>query len=113
VPRRRASTYRGLIRGGPYARGKGAPYFAALASPGGQPGKHKDAAGLPEEEFDFSQPIEIDPGRVAVIAGALRESEYPDCAAEAVTAELARPAGERGIVGRFATDALGRYGWRP
>ena len=88
---------------------KGAPYFAALASPG----KHKDAAGLPEEEFDFSQPFEIDPGRVAVITEALRESEYLDYAAEAVTAELARPAGERGIVSRFATDALARYGWRP
>ena len=92
---------------------KRAPHFAALASPGGPPGKHKDAAGLPEEEFDFSQPLEIDLGRAAVIAEALRESGYPDCTAEAVTAELARPAGERGITGRLATDALARYGWRP
>lgn len=92
---------------------KRAPHFAALASPGGPPGKHKDAAGLPEEEFDFSQPFEIDLGRAAVIAEALRESGYPDCTAEAVTAELARPAGERGIIGRLATDALARYGWRP
>jgi hypothetical protein len=92
---------------------KGALHFAALASPGGPPRTHKDAAGLPEDESDFSQPFEIDLGRAAVIAEALRESGYPDCTAEAVTAELARPAGERGIIGRFATDALTRYGWRP
>lgn len=71
------------------------------------------ASDLPGEEFDYRQPFEVDLGRAAVIAEGLRESGYPDCTAEAVTAELARPGDERGIIGRFAADALARYGWRP
>ncbi len=92
-----------------------APHGAAPASPGGTAGKHGDAGGSPEEGagFDFGQPFEVDLGRAAVIAEALRESGYPDCTAEAVIAELARPGDERGIIGRFAADALKRYGWRP
>jgi hypothetical protein len=71
------------------------------------------AGVLPEEEFDYDQPFEVDLGRAAVIAEGLRECGYPDCTVEAVNAELARPANERGVIGRFAADALERYGWRP
>src|SRR6266849_10522212 len=35
------------------------------------------AGDLPEEEFDFSQPFEVDLGRAAVIAEGLRESGFP------------------------------------
>ena len=35
-----------------------------------------DSAG---EQFDFSQPFEVDIGRAAVIAAALREYGYPRC----------------------------------
>ena len=69
--------------------------------------------GLPEEEFDFGQPFEVDLGRAAVIAEALRECGYPDCTADVVLAELARPGGERGVIGRFAADQLERAGWLP
>jgi hypothetical protein len=69
-----------------------------------------DSAG---EEFDYGQPFEVDIGRAAVIAEALRESGYPRCTADVVTAELARPERERGMVGRFAADALEKAGWRP
>jgi hypothetical protein len=65
------------------------------------------------EEFDYSQPFEVDIGRAAVIAEALREYGYARCTADAVTAELARPERERGMVGRFAADALEKAGWRP
>ena len=69
-----------------------------------------DSAG---EEFDYGQPFEVDIGRAAVIAEALRETGYPRCTADVVTAELARPERERGMVGRFAADALEKAGWRP
>jgi hypothetical protein len=70
--------------------------------------------GLPEEEeFDFGQPFEVDLGRAAVIAEALRECGYPDCTADVVQAELARPGDERGVIGRFAADQLERAGWLP
>lgn len=71
------------------------------------------ADGLPEEEFDYSQPFEVDLGRAAVIAEGLRESGYPHCTADVVIAELARPEGERDVIGRFAADQLRRAGWRP
>jgi hypothetical protein len=77
-------------------------------------GKHAKPGELPgEQAFDYRQPFKVDLGRAAVIAEVLRECGYPDCTAEVVTAELARPGGERGIIGRFAADALERYGWRP
>jgi hypothetical protein len=66
-----------------------------------------------QEEFDYGQPFEVDIGRAAVIAEALREYGYPDCTAEVVTAELAKEDRERSSIGRFAADALERYGWRP
>jgi hypothetical protein len=69
-----------------------------------------DSAG---KEFDYSQPFETDIGRAAVIAEALREYGYPHCTADDVTAELARPEPKRGMVGRFAADALEKAGWRP
>ena len=65
------------------------------------------------EDFDYGQPFEVDMGRAAVIAEALREYGYPHCTADVVTAELARPECERGMVGRFAADALEQAGWRP
>jgi hypothetical protein len=90
----------------------GAPYGAA-PPPTASAGKHGEPGGLPGEEVDFRQPFDVDLGRAVVIAAALRECGYPDCTAEAVTAELARAGGERDIIGRFAADALTRYGWRP
>ena len=70
-----------------------------------------DSAG---DEFDYGQPFEVDIGRAAVIAEALpREYGYPRCTADVVAAELARPERERGMVGRFAADALEKAGWRP
>lgn len=68
---------------------------------------------LPEEDFDYSQPFEVDIGRAAVIAEALREFGSPYCTANVVTAELAKPENERGMIGRFAADALQKAGWRP
>ena len=68
---------------------------------------------LPGEDFDYGQPFEVDIGRAAVIAEALREYGYARCTADVVTAELARPERERGMVGRFAADALEKAGWRP
>ena len=65
------------------------------------------------EDFDYGQPFEIDIGRAAVIAEALREYGDPHCTADVVTAELARPEHERGMVGRFAADALQKARWRP
>jgi hypothetical protein len=63
--------------------------------------------------FDFSRPFEVDIGRAAVIAEALREYGYPQCTAEMVTAELATPDDDRSIIGRFAADQLARAGWTP
>ncbi len=71
------------------------------------------SSGLAGEEFDYSQPFVVDIGRAAVIAEALREFGYAQCTADAVTAELARPERERGMIGRFAADALERARWRP
>jgi hypothetical protein len=53
-------------------------------------------------------PIKIDIGRAAQIAGYLRQTGYPRCFADKVTAELAKPEHERGIIGRVAAA-----GWRP
>jgi hypothetical protein len=71
------------------------------------------ASDLPAEQFDYRQPFEVDLGRAAVIAEGLRESGYPECTADVVTAELARPQDQRGVIGRFAADQLERAGWRP
>jgi hypothetical protein len=78
-------------------------------TPEGRHAKISAAAG----DFDYSQPFEVDIGRAAVIADGLRESGYPDCTADVVIAELARPDSERSIVGRFAADQLDKAGWRP
>jgi len=53
-------------------------------------------------------PIKIDLGQAAQIAGYLRQTGYPRCSADKVTAELAKPEHERGIIGRVAAA-----GWRP
>jgi hypothetical protein len=66
-----------------------------------------------EAEFDFSRPFLVDIGRAAVIAEYLRESGYPQCTADVVTDELARPGRERSSVGQFAADLLKRARWRP
>ena len=72
------------------------------------------ATDLPGEEFDYRQPFEVDLGRAAVIAEGLRDSGLARmCTADVVIAELARPGGERGVIGRFAADQLERAGWRP
>ena len=89
-----------------------APHAAAPAMPRTLAAS-TTAGDLPGEEFDFGQPFEVDLGRAAVIAEALRESGYPLCTADVVTAELARPQSQRGIIGRFAADQLERAGWRP
>src|SRR5450755_4454286 len=60
---------------------------------------------LPEKDFDYSQPFEVDIGRAAVLAEALREYGSPHCTADVVTAELAKPENERSMIGRFAADA--------
>jgi len=70
-----------------------------------------DPAG--EEEFDFGRPFLVDIGRAAVIADWLRESGYPRCTADVVTAELARPGRERTAIGRLAAGLLETAGWRP
>ena len=62
------------------------------------------------EDFDYRQPFEVDIGRAAVIAEALREHGYAHCTADVVTAELAKSESERGMVGRFAADALEQAG---
>jgi hypothetical protein len=87
-----------------------APQFAATRSASAG---RRAVAGLPEEEFDFGQPFEVDIGRAAIIAEGLREYGFPLCTAAVVTAELARPADQRGVIGRFAADQLQRAGWRP
>ncbi len=66
-----------------------------------------------DREFDFTRPFQIDLGRAAVIAEALRECGYALCTADTVTAELARPDDQRTVIGRFAASALERAGWRP
>lgn len=87
---------------------------AARHAKAGEPSAGVPPAGdLPEEEFDFSQPFEVDLGRAAVIAEGLRESGFPLCTADVVISELARPGSERGVIGRFAADQLERAGWRP
>lgn len=90
-----------------------ASHGAAPAPPTASAATHGKPGGLPGEEFDFGQPFRVDLGRAAVIAEALRECGYPGRTAEMVTAELARPGRERGVIGRLAADALARYGWRP
>ncbi len=90
-----------------------APHAAAPAMPRTSAARHARAGDLPGQEFDFSQPFEVDLGRAAVIAEGLRESGFPLCTADVVISELARPGTERGVVGRFAADQLERAGWRP
>ena len=90
-----------------------APHAAAPARPAASAAWHAKAGDSSGEEFGFSQPFEVDLGRAALIAEALRESGYPLCTADVVTAELARPEHERGVIGRFAADQLERAGWRP
>jgi hypothetical protein len=90
-----------------------APHAAAPAMPAASAAWPAKASDSPGEEFDFSQPFEVDLGRAALIAEALRESGFPLCTADVVTAELARPDRGRGVIGRFAADQLERAGWRP
>jgi len=52
-------------------------------------------------------------GRAAVIAEALSECGCPRCVADVAAAQLARPQGERGTIGRFAVGLLARTGRRP
>jgi hypothetical protein len=66
-----------------------------------------------EGKFDFGRPFLVDIGRAAVIADWLRESGYPHCTADVVTAELARPGRERSAIGRLAAGVLETAGWRP
>ena len=90
-----------------------ASQVAAPVTPAAAAGKPGNAGGLPGEGFDFGLPFEVDLGRAAIIAEALRECGYPEVTAEAVTSELARPQRERGIIGPFGAGAMQRYGWRP
>jgi hypothetical protein len=66
-----------------------------------------------ERTFDFGRPFLVDIGRAAVIADWLRETGYPGCTADVVTAELARPGRERSAIGRLAAGLLETAGWRP
>jgi hypothetical protein len=90
-----------------------APYVFEPVTPAAPAGKHAKPGGVAGEEFDYRQPFEVDLGRAAVIAEVLREFGYRPCTADMVTAELAKPDGERSSIGRFAADALARVGWRP
>ena len=65
------------------------------------------------EPFDCSQPIRIDLGRAAVIAEQLRQSGYPSCFADEVTAELAKPEPERSLIGKVAAEILRIAGSSP
>jgi hypothetical protein len=66
----------------------------------------------PAEEFDYREPLEIGGGDAAEIAEFLRQSGYPGCSADEVTAELARPERERSMIGLVAADVLRSAGWR-
>jgi hypothetical protein len=93
-----------------------ASQVALPAMPRALAGRHAKGRNCPDlldAEFDFRQPFEVDLGRAAVIAEWLRESGFPFFTADVVTAELARPERERGIIGRFAGHQLERAGWRP
>ena len=95
------------------AAGASEPYAPRSPLPHGPAGRHARGGEPAEGEFDFARPFEIDLGRAAVIAEVLREFGYRLCTADMVTAELAKPDGERTNIGRFAADALERAGWRP
>ena len=95
------------------AAGANEPYAPRPASPHGPAGRYARTGEPAEEEFDFARPFEVDLGRAAVIAEVLREYGYLPCTADIVTAELAKPDGERTNIGRFAADALERAGWWP
>jgi hypothetical protein len=64
-----------------------------------------------EEESDYSQPFAVGIGRAAIIANTLRDG-YLQCAAEAVTVELAGPGRQRAIIGRVTADQLDRAACR-
>jgi hypothetical protein len=81
--------------------------------PGRSAGDTTGAGDRAGREFSFARPFEIDLGRAAVIAEALRECGYAPCTADTVSAELARPDDQRTVIGRFAASALERAGWRP
>jgi len=89
------------------------PFVGNPLLPSGPAGPHAAMSGPVEEEFNYRLPFELDLGRAAIIAEALREYGYQLCTADTVTAELARPDSERTDIGRFAADALARAGWRP
>src|SRR5258706_2840378 len=80
----------------------------------GDPGEDADfgfsqpfsIAPADEGAFDFSRPFLVDIRRAAVIAAYLRESGYPRCTADVVTAELAQPERHRSDVGPVAADQL-------
>jgi hypothetical protein len=63
-----------------------------------------------EGKFDFGRPFLVDIGRADVIADWLRESGYPRCTADVVTAELARPGRERSAIERLAQACWKRRG---
>jgi hypothetical protein len=89
------------------------PYAGTPPLPSGPADRHAAISRPAAEEFNYRQPFELDLGRAAIIAEALREYGYQGCTADTVTEELARPDSERTDVGRFAADALARAGWRP
>jgi hypothetical protein len=64
-----------------------------------------------EEESDYRQQFAVDIGRAAIIADTLRDG-YLQCTADAVTAELARPAPERAVMRRGAADQFDRAACR-
>jgi hypothetical protein len=96
-----------------HARARDASASVLAHASAGRHARTSDSAEEEEEEFDFARPFLIDIGRAAVIAEWLRESGYPRCTADVVTAELARPERERSSIGRFAADQLKTAGWRP
>ena len=58
-----------------------------------------------DNTIDLSQPVRLTPQLAAALARTLTRS-YPDVTAETVTADLARPDGGRGIIGKFAAGSL-------
>lgn len=65
------------------------------------------------QDLYYGRPLYVVIGRTAIVARARREYGPPCCVADVASAQLARPRGERGIVGHFAANWLFKAGRRP
>jgi hypothetical protein len=73
----------------------------------------RTASWPPRQDPYYGPPLYAAFGRTVVIAEALREPGHPCCVADVAAARLARPRGERSIIGRFTTNLLTRAERRP